>query len=68
MKGILEFDLPEESGEHQTAIDGAKWKGVVWELDQWLRGHLKHGEPEKVTLQEVRDKLYELLNEDNLML
>lgn len=25
-KATLEFTLPEESGEHQTAIDGSAWK------------------------------------------
>lgn len=64
MKAILEFNLPEESSEHQTAVDAAKWKGVLWDLDQWLRSQVKHGG--KTELQPVRDQIHELMAEDNL--
>ena len=34
MKAILEFNLPEESEEHQIALDGWKWREVLQLLDQ----------------------------------
>ena len=40
MKAILEFD---DEKDLRDAIDGWKWKSVVWELDQDLRGIVKHG-------------------------
>lgn len=42
MKATLEFDLPEEEEEHQTAFNGAHWKGVCFEIDQYLRGKIKY--------------------------
>ena len=42
-KIILEFNSLEEAQDAQTAIDGWKWKHVVWELDQQLRGTTKYG-------------------------
>ena len=44
-KIILEFDGTEEADEAQNAIDGSKWKAVVWELDQKLRATTKYGNP-----------------------
>ena len=29
MKATLEFNLPKETEEHQIAVDGQKWRGVV---------------------------------------
>jgi hypothetical protein len=40
MKATLEFD---EQDELMDAINGSKWRLVVWELDQDLRGIVKHG-------------------------
>ena len=42
-KIILEFDGTEEADEAQNALDGSKWKAVVWELDQKLRATTKYG-------------------------
>jgi len=70
MKAILEFDLPEEQPEFDNAVNGGKWSIVAWELDQHLRSQLKHNdkltEKQYDTLQEVRDKLWEIVNEYSL--
>lgn len=42
-KIILEFDSIEESQEARTALDGHKWKIVMWDLDQLLRQTIKYG-------------------------
>ena len=44
-KIILEFDGIEEANEARIALDGSKWKAVVWELDQKLRATTKYGNP-----------------------
>lgn len=41
-KITLEFDTEEEE-EARTALDGRKWKCVVWDLDQELRNITKYG-------------------------
>ena len=47
MRAVIEFDLPEESTEHQDAIDGWKWKSIVSALyDDILRPCWKYGDDE----------------------
>jgi hypothetical protein len=41
-KITLEFDSTEEE-EARTALDGGKWKSVLWDLDQELRNISKYG-------------------------
>jgi hypothetical protein len=42
-KIILEFDSREEYEEARTALNGSEWKSILCELDQELRGAIKHG-------------------------
>lgn len=65
MKAILEFDLPEDRAEHAAAVNGSKWKALLWEIDQWLRGIAKHGS-DQVKVSEVRERIYEEMRDDNL--
>ena len=41
-KVTLEFDSVEEQDEIREALDGYKWKLVVWEIDQELRKVMKY--------------------------
>ena len=41
----LEFDLPDEQTEFRSATQGSHAKGILWDIDQRLRGLLKHGDP-----------------------
>ena len=43
MKVTIEFDRVEEAEELRTALDGSKYKMLLWELDQKLRSVHKHG-------------------------
>ena len=75
-KIILEFDSDEERDDARTALDGYKWRGLVWDLDQDLRGTTKHGyignreatEEEMTAADDLRKKIRELLDEWNLNL
>ena len=51
-KVILEFDAAEEALEARTALDGSKWKALVWDLDQKLRNTTKY----ESSVIEVKDK------------
>ena len=42
-KVIIEFDRVEEAEELRTALDGHKYKMLLWELDQKLRSVSKYG-------------------------
>ena len=71
MKAILEFNLPDDQQEFDLANSGLKFWSVLWELDQDLRAKTKYA-PDDLpqdkydAYQEVRDKLYELMSENNL--
>jgi hypothetical protein len=73
MKATLEFD---EQDELMDAINGSKWRLIVWELDQDLRGILKHGyigsreatEAEIEMADYCRKKLRGLISDDGLNL
>jgi hypothetical protein len=76
MKVTIEFDGNEEKQELREALDGYKWKGLVWDVDQELRKITKYGfvgqreaTTEEMTAAEVlREELRRLLEEWNLNL
>ena len=71
-KIILEFDGVEEKIEAQTAIDGVKWKSVVWDLNQFIRNQLKHNDSIGIEairkLEDVQAEIFDLMEQDNLSL
>lgn len=73
----LKFTLPEEQEDMQIAMDAAKWRHIVWEIDQYCRATLKHGTSivapeETATKQEIeyceifREYLHDLMKLENL--
>lgn len=66
MKATLEFNLPEEDSEYRAALNGAKWQQVLWEIDDWLRDLRKHSDKNTISIQEVRDRIYEELQSGGL--
>jgi len=45
MKAILEFNLPDESYEHDNAVNGYLWRRLVCEIDKQCREWIKYGCP-----------------------
>jgi hypothetical protein len=71
VKAILEFNLPEEQYEFRCALNGARWRSVVEDLDNELRSILKYGtapQESEESLQQLRDKLHLFLEEEGLKL
>lgn len=71
MTATLAFTLPEEAVEHQVALDGMKWRGVVSEHEQQLRTWLKHGHQfasADEALEAVRTSLWDSMTDDRLSL
>jgi hypothetical protein len=66
---ILKFK-EDEFEDARTALDGWKWKMVMWDLDQYLRAELKYNEKLSAetdrAYQAVRDKIREILDDNNL--
>jgi len=75
-KVTIEFDRVEEADELRVALDGHKYKSVIWELDQKLRSVCKYGSSlegnKEATVEEIntcenlREIIRELLQEYNL--
>lgn len=69
-KIILEFDSFEEKDDARDALDGYKWKLVVWDLDQHLRSVVKYGsyenrqatEEEMNFADKLREEIRDILN------
>ena len=71
MKAIFKFNLPEEQDEYQTFIDANKMQNVLWEMNLWLRQQTKYtlegtSEDTLNAYYECKDKLVELMNENNI--
>lgn len=64
----LRFNLPEEEGDFRSAVDGAKWYGVVMDMDEWLRQKCKYAESDKLTAGEARDALHSFIMDAGLVL
>jgi hypothetical protein len=71
-KVTLEFDSYEDREEMESALNGGKWKMLVWDLDQHLRSELKYND--RITgdvyeaIEKIRKHLHELKNESGLTL
>lgn len=66
-KVILEFDSVEESHDARVALDAMKWKMSMWDLDQYLRGIVKHGDGNNTSEQidfadKLREEIRDILN------
>jgi hypothetical protein len=73
MKAILEFNLDEHDDKqaHLRSIKSLSMAIILWEMDDYLRGLLKHGELDDLTyiaLKNTRNKLREVMNDNNINL
>jgi len=77
-KIILEFDSNEEQSDARNALDGWRWKMLMWDLDQKLRSTVKYGQSfdsnkeasseEMDVCDRLRQHIRELMNESGLNL
>ena len=73
MKAIREFNLPDDQQEYELANKAFSLWHVLWELDQELRAKTKYA-PDNLphdkydAYEEIREKLHELMNENNVSL
>ena len=71
-KVTLEFDPTEDREDMESAINGWKWKMLVWDLDQHLRTELKYNDAVTgevyAALEKIRERLHELKTDSGLTL
>jgi hypothetical protein len=68
-KVTIEFNTIEEQHELELCINASKWHSIVWDYSQYLRNRLKHealSDDAYKAIEEVRQKLHELLNDEGL--
>jgi hypothetical protein len=61
MKAILEFNLPEEEDEHDTAMKGLRYRSVIDHTMELIRNKLKHGHTYKTPEDALEDIRREIL-------
>ena len=64
MKATLEFNLPEEKDEYDFANNGLNYYLTLVQFDHWLRSEYKYNNNEAMF--EVREKLQEFINDNNI--
>ena len=64
MKATLEFNLPEDQDDFNYANNGFKYYLSLVEMDEWLRSEYKYNDKEE--MYEVREKLREIILENNV--
>ena len=71
MKATLEFDLPEETEEFETASNGWRYKSILCELDNYLRSKVKYedlDDRDYALYEKIREQLWELIHNENVNL
>lgn len=68
MKGILEFNLPEEKSEFLLAQQGGKYYVTLLDIRNYFRNRLKYNsdnltEDQLIFLEKVRDDIYDIIKD-----
>ena len=66
MKAILEFELPEDKEEFDTASKAMDWALLAWDIDQFIRNKIKYEQDRDGVLQLVRNELNFQMEEKGL--
>ena len=62
-KITFEFNLPEEDSEFEACANARQMANILWDLDQWLRSEQKYHYRESIPVDELRDKLRQMLSD-----
>jgi hypothetical protein len=62
MKVIIEFDGSEEQEEYQNALNGWKYRAIVNDIREMIRSKEKYTEEETISLDELRQYLFDKLS------
>jgi len=67
MKAILEFILPDDKAEFDTATKAMDWAILAWDLDQYIRNRLKY-QSEKLDTSSAKEELEIIRNELHILM
>ena len=63
MKAILEFELPDDKTEFDTASKAMDWAILAWDIEQYIRNRLKYQTEEDLETSSAEEELQLLRNE-----
>ena len=70
MKAILEFELPDDKTEFDTASKAMDWAILAWDMEQYIRNRLKYEKDLDASsieeLQLLRKELHDLMEDSGL--
>jgi hypothetical protein len=66
MKAKLTFTLPDEHAEHLAAVNASALGQSLYEFDQWLRQEEKYTERNDIPIDELREKLRDIMGLNGL--
>ena len=67
MKATLEYNLPEDQNEFDSANKGPVYKSFIHEFAEYLRNKTKYTDLSKlVTIEEVKDEFWQMLNDSGI--
>jgi hypothetical protein len=71
MKATLEYNLPDDAEDFETAVNASKMYSILWEMDQWLRANTKYApddmsEDTYKAYEKCREMLRELMSDNNI--
>jgi hypothetical protein len=71
MEAILKFNLEEDKVNFMQAVKGTEAHLCLWEMDQWLRGNIKHAsdstpDDEIKGYEKSREQLREIMSSYNV--
>ena len=73
MKVTLELNLPDQQERFDNLMNGAKWKYVIREIDEYMREIIKWNtenldESQLLVVRQLRSMLLQYLEQENLRL
>jgi len=68
MKAILEFNLPQDEPDFIIATRAYDYKQALWDLNERFRSLEKYENVEEITISEVRDIFYKILQKNDIEL
>ena len=67
MKAILEFILPDDKTEFDTASKAMDWAILAWDIEQYIRNRLKY-QSEKLDTSSAKEELEIIRNELHILM
>jgi len=67
-KITVNFDLPEEQSEYDTFNNARNYYCALWDLSQQLRQWYKYDDRDSISIEELQNKFYEILDDNKVTL